>query len=263
MGWQDRLAMADPHPRDDAALPIAQFATWARVRRVTLPYPLDISSVPGLREAPPSVPALDRLAEGCAAPRVALLYVRDRADGPLTRAVAVADTGSSAVVVHCDDVEVGVRSIGETDLVRSVAELLPEVAPLTGAGFQTDGASWDRLMAVADSGTKPERVLDAFADAEVPAPLTRAIAHTAGSRITTGVLGVLTWPAQSGDGAGQARLGAHAAAWYEYEAGGVLVDRRETGRGAAVIVEPYRREAATRLLSGLIAESLRRASPGT
>jgi hypothetical protein len=190
-----------------------------------------------------------------------VLYIRDRVGGGLVRAVAVADTGSSAVVIRCDDVEVGIRLIGETELVRGIADLLPEVAPLPGAQYEADAATWDRLMAVADSGTNPERVLDAFADAEVPASLTRAIASTAGRRITTGVLGALTWgPEAAGR---QARLGTHAAAWYEYEPGGVLVDRRDSGRGrASVVVEPYRREAATRLLSVLIADALRTAAPG-
>lgn len=262
--------MTQPPARDDLTLAIGPFATWARVNRVALPYPLDISTVPGVREVPSSEPALQRLAAVSANPRVAVLYIRDRADGRVNRAVAVADTGSSAVVVRSDDTEVGIRVIADTELVRSIADLLPELAPLTGAVYETDAATWDRLMAIAGaaagsagsgvSAAKSERVLDAFADAEVPAPLAQAVVSTTGRRITTGVLGSLTWGA--GADARQPRLGTHAAAWYEYETGGILVDRRDTRHGGAVVtVAPYRREAATRLLSALIVDTLRAVGP--
>lgn len=255
--------MTQPPTPDDLVLPIGPFATWARVKRVALPYPLDITPVPGVRDAPSSEPVLDRLAAVCADPRVAVLYIRDQPDGGVTRAVAVADTGSSAALVRCDDAEVGIRLIADTELVRSIAELLPELAPLAGARYETDWANWDRLLANAGSmeaGTNPDRVLDAFEDAEVPVPLARAIVSTGARRITTGVLGALTWG--PGVGRREARLGLHAAAWYEYDSGGVLVDRRDTGRNRVVIVEPYRREGASRLLSTLIAETLRTVGPG-
>lgn len=239
-------------------LGLPEFASWARVRGVHLPYPLDIADVPGLRSGvPDDDETLRRLAAVCAAPRVALFFLRHRPNSNrTTRAVAVADTGSHAIRVRMDDTRADLRPIGETELVQAIADMLPVLPPLAGVGFGVDEPTWTRLLELTVADARRDRVIDAYEQAGVPVPLGRALLADSPASVMTGVLGVVTWP----DGtATSSCIGADVASWYEFAAGAVLVERfagRRAG-AAGIRVQPYTPVTVGRTLAALVTRALR------
>lgn len=248
---------------DARVLELPQFASWVRVRRVPLPYPLDVATVPGLRSGIPDDDDTLRLfAEVCAAPRVGLFFLRYRPENDATtRAVAVADTGSRAIRVRMDDTRADLRPVGDTELVQAIAEILPVLPPLTGVNFEVDEATWTRLLELTVSDAKRDRVIDAYEHAGVPPALARALLGETPTAVTTGVLGVVLWA----DGnAASSQFGADVASWYEFAGGAVLVERfagRRSGQ-VGVRVQPYTPVTVGRTLSALVTRALRGAPTG-
>jgi hypothetical protein len=232
-------------------LPIAQFAVWAREHGVRLPYPLDISDVPGARQhqPAPASPHLDRVAQVAAAPRVAVFWLRiDPATGTSECAVAVADD-ALGVLVRMSATQIEIRPVPAAELVISLGSTLPAFAPLAFETATVSEERWNEILAVA-AQPGAGAALEAT---ELPARLTRAIVTPARS---IGTLGALTWTS------GASQLGALLASWFEYGGGAVLARleaARSSGGQRTVALEPYSPAAAGRALASMVTQALRAA----
>jgi hypothetical protein len=233
-------------------LPTAQFAVWAREHGVRLPYPLDISGVPGWsqQQPDPAAPQLARLAQVAGDPRVAVFRLRVQpSTGTSECAVAAADD-AVGVFVSMSAGLVEIRPVPAAELVISLGATMPAFEPLPIEATTVSEPRWNQVLAAA-AGPDALAVLEASG---LPVELKRAIVTPARS---IGTLGALTWAG------GTSQLGDLLASWFEYSAGTVLA-RLEPGRPAgadrSVVLAPYSPTAAARALTAIATEALRASS---
>jgi hypothetical protein len=230
-------------------LPTAQFAVWAREHGVRLPYPLDVSGVPGAgqRRPDPTAPQLTRLAQIASDPRVGVFRLRvDPSTGTSDSAVAVADD-EVGVLVSTSAGQVEIRPVEATELVISLGASLPALAPLTIDVTTLPEPRWNAILAAL---TRPDAAA-VLEESELPLRLTQAMLTPPRS---IGTLGALTWAG------GSSRLGALLASWFEYRSGTLLArldDARLVGGDRSVVLEPYSLAAAAGALTSIATAALR------
>lgn len=234
------------------ALPTPQFAVWARGTRLRLPYPLDISTVPGAGVAAPDPesPELRTLADILAAPRVSAFGLRSLPDGAADCYLAVAGP-ADAMLLTMDAAETTLASTAETELALGVVTALPTTAAFALNAVELPEGEWDALVALAREDA-PKQLTERFAQAGLPGELGAAVAAAEAEPVAIGVLGASAWAGPT------ERLGPRLAAWYEYPSGAVLVERvPPRGRTGPVIrLSPLTRESAVRAVAAAVGDSV-------
>jgi hypothetical protein len=233
------------------AVPTPQFAVWARRARLRLPYPLDITTVPGVGVLPPEPepPELRTLAAILNAPRVSAFGLRSLPDGTADCYLAVA-ADDDAMLLTLDATTTSLTEVAETELALGVVTALPSSAEFAMEAAELPEDEWNRLVALAQSD-ESDQLGDRFAEAGLPRELAKAMATAATEPVVLGVLGASAWAGP------KERLGPRLAAWYEYPSGTVLTERVPPhGRTGPVIrVAGLNRESAFRALAAAVGAS--------
>jgi ESAT-6 protein secretion system EspG family protein len=240
------------------ALPTAQFAVWSRSAHLRLPYPLDITPVPGFGVEPPDAeqPELLALATVLAAPRVSAFAVRAAPDGTSERVLAVA-ADEDAVLVTMDETTTALAAVRDTELALGVVTALAAADEFSLAPTELPEPDWDELFALTRADP-PTQVVERFAEARLPRELAEAMVAAAASPVVVGVLGASAWAG------GSERLGPRVTAWYEYPGGAVLTERVPPhGRAGPVIrLGPRTPEAMFRALATAVGDAVTAAASG-
>lgn len=232
-------------------MPATAFAAWSRARGVALPYPIDLSAVPGagVAVAADDPPALQLLRRVLGERRLAVFSLRADPDIVTDCAVAVgADRDGAVIRVRGDAVTL--RRVRASELVAALADTLPDRAGLRFAAVELDEARWTRLLAELRRGGGATVRAATLADLGLPPTLVRAM-DTA-SPVPVGTLGVVVWRG------GAEHLGPTLATWHEYPDGAVLTSvlaPRRTGQ-LRVQIAPYDRANAVRTAGEAVATAL-------
>lgn len=236
----------------DYAVSTTAFAAWSRAHGVALPYPIDLSAVPGAGVTVPAEdPPLRLLRRVLADRRLAVFCLRADPDAITECSVAVG-ADREGVLVGLRDDTVTLRRIGATELVAALVETLPPLSALPFPATELDEARWTRLLEElrrAGGAAVPGTVL---ADLGLPTPLVRAMSTA--SPVPVGTVGVLVWREQG------EHLGPTLATWHEYPAGAVLTCLLAPRRPGPlrVRIAPYERTEAARTLAEAVATALYR-----
>jgi hypothetical protein len=240
------------------ALPTPQFAVWARSARLRLPYPLDITTVPGIGvpHPDPELPELRTLTVILRSPRVSAFGLRSRVDGTADSYLAVA-ANDEAMLLTLDTTTTTLAAVPETELALGVVTALPSAPEFALKPAEVPEPEWDALVALARSD-EPNQLAERCAEAGLPRELGEAMAAAATEPVVIGVLGASAWAS------GSARVGPRLAAWYEYPSGAVLTERVPPhGRTGPVIrVSPLTRGSALRALAAAVGDSVTSVNSG-
>lgn len=236
------------------------FAGWARANRIRLPYPLDVSDVPGppRRQPAPDDPVLELVAAICAAPRLAVYAVRADPSGASDCVVAVAG-GSQAVRISLGEDTTRIRETPDSELVTSVVGLLPDLVPARFDPVELSESQWSAALSAV--GTAPEaRSADLRAELQALGTgdrLAELLASASPASIAIGSLGAVVWHEA---GAPLGDLGPGMASWHEYPGAAVLAHLRAPrhGGGNVVRVSGFTPDDAVRALGEAVAIALYR-----